>query len=298
MPPADGDNARQPTSSTSSLLPPAPPSDRRLTLRLSALDVSIPSTGRLVLGNASLALPPGGRAFIVGPSGVGKSRLLRAVAALDPPPADRSGSASSSPSITLGGRTPEEWGGPAWRARVLYLPPSPGAAAAAAAGGKGGNGGGGATATNLVGGPGGPTPAGLLDAARALAAQRARPGGEATADPAARARLTNAATALLLDPPCLDQAWGTLSSGQQARAALAVCLALAPHVLVLDEPTASLDGAAAAAAERALASCGSSLVWVTHDPDQPRRVGGGRLYRVVPGVGPGGCAGLVDEGEV
>ena len=270
-----------------------------LTLRLAALDVSIPSTGRLVLGGVSLTLPPGGRAFIVGPSGVGKSRLLRAVASRDPRPHGH---------ITLANRTPEEWGAPSWRARVLYLPPAPGTAAAAACAGGGGGGGGGggprpaaaaaAAAQPSGAGPGGPTPAGLLDAARGFTAQRARPGGEPAADPAARARLTAAAAALLLDPPCLDAPWATLSSGQQARAALAVALALAPPILVLDEPTASLDGAAAAAAEAALAACGSSLVWVTHDPDQPARVGGGRLYRVVPGSGPGGCAGLVDEGEM
>lgn len=279
--------------------PPDPP----LTLTLDGLDVAVPGTGRLLLGGARLSLAPGQRAFILGPSGAGKSRLLRAIAALDPCPPGRGGglagaAASPPPALTLGGRSPEGWGPPAWRARVLYLPPAPGAAAGSAAGGGAassrGNGGGGGG--NRVGGPGGPTPAGLLDVARAHAAQRSRPGGEPGADPAARARLTSAAESLLLDPPLLDAPWATLSSGQAARAALAVALALAPPVLALDEPTASLDGSAAAAAEAALAACGSALVWVTHDPAQPGRVGG-RVYRVVAGAGPGGCGGLVDEGE-
>jgi ABC-type iron transport system FetAB ATPase subunit len=275
--------------------PGASPLDRGLTLRLDGLDVALPS-GRLVLAGVALTLPPGGRAFVVGPSGAGKSRLLRAVAGLDPPP-PRRGAAGGSV-LTLGGRPPEEWSLPAWRAWVLYLPPAPaGAAAAAGGGGGGGRRNNTSSSSSTHPGPGGPTPAGLLDAARALASQRARPGGGPSGDAAARSALTSAATALLLDPACLDAPWATLSSGQAARAALAVALALAPPVLVLDEPTAALDGAAVAAAEAVLAACGSALLWVTHDPGQPGRVAGAgaRVYRVIPGAGPGGAAGLVEE---
>lgn len=81
-----------------------------------------------------------------------------------------------------------------------------------------------------------------------------------------------------LEPSLLTQAWPTLSGGQAARAALAISLALRPSVLLLDEPTAACDPVAAAKVEQALKASGAALVWVSHDPEQPRRVGG----RVLP----------------
>ena len=56
-----------------------------------------------------------------------------------------------------------------------------------------------------------------------------------------------------------------------------------PPFLLVDEPTAALDASAAAAVEKALAECGSGVLWVTHDEGQPGRVGG-RVYDLVPGV--------------
>lgn len=55
---------------------------------------------------------------------------------------------------------------------------------------------------------------------------------------------------------------------------LAISLALKPTVLLLDEPTASLDIASAIRTEQVLKACGAALVWVTHDDAQPSRVGG------------------------
>lgn len=81
----------------------------------------------------------------------------------------------------------------------------------------------------------------------------------------------------------MHRPWETLSGGQAARAALAVALSLDPPFLLVDEPTAALDASAAAAVEKALANCGSAVLWVTHDDGQPGRVGG-RVYELVPGA--------------
>jgi ABC-type sulfate/molybdate transport systems ATPase subunit len=54
---------------------------------------------------------------------------------------------------------------------------------------------------------------------------------------------------------------------------LARALALEPEVLLLDEPTASLDEGAKAAVEEALRGLnGVSLVLVTHDAQQAERL--------------------------
>lgn len=66
-----------------------------------------------------------------------------------------------------------------------------------------------------------------------------------------------------------------LSGGEQQRLALARAWALQPQILFLDEPTASLDPAAALKVERVIgkiATSGCKIVMTTHNLGQARRV--------------------------
>jgi UDP-glucose/iron transport system ATP-binding protein len=68
-----------------------------------------------------------------------------------------------------------------------------------------------------------------------------------------------------------------LSSGERQRLALSRLLSNRPLVLLLDEPTANLDGDSAARVEslilRYRSASGAAVLWVSHDPAQAHRVG-------------------------
>ncbi|MDP6931461.1 MAG: ABC transporter ATP-binding protein [Myxococcota bacterium] len=186
--------------------------------------------GRTLFSSLDLEVQPGQCLVVSGPSGIGKSVLLRALAWLDPIQAG---------AVSLGGRSPAEWGVPEWRRRVSYVAQTP---------------------PILPG-----TPAewwrvlGGLEYRREL--ELASP--------------WSMLPAWGLDESLRDQTWASLSVGERQRVHLAIALGSRPDVLLLDEPTSALDPCSTEAVEASLV--GRTTVWVTHDPNQADRVADVRL---------------------
>lgn len=77
---------------------------------------------------------------------------------------------------------------------------------------------------------------------------------------------------------------GQLSGGQQQRVAIARAIAGQPRILLADEPTGNLDSLMARQVMELLEQInqqGSTILMVTHDPDQARRAG--RNIQIVDG---------------
>jgi len=79
-----------------------------------------------------------------------------------------------------------------------------------------------------------------------------------------------------------------LSSGEKQRLALARTLMNKPRVLLLDEPTASLDPQTAAAVEQLIGDyrrdTGAAVLWVSHDTQQAERVADRQLQLSAEGI--------------
>ncbi len=79
-----------------------------------------------------------------------------------------------------------------------------------------------------------------------------------------------------LDAEVLDRVGDDLSGGEAQRMCIARSLLTRPHVLLMDEPTSSLDRENRRGVEvlaRELADAGLGVLWVSHDIAQVRRLG-------------------------
>ncbi len=88
-----------------------------------------------------------------------------------------------------------------------------------------------------------------------------------------------------LPPHVMEAAVHTLSTGERQRLGLLRALLRSPRVLLLDEPTASLDAASSAQVETELRrriAGGLTVLLVTHSEDQARRLAS-RVLRLAAG---------------
>jgi putative ABC transport system ATP-binding protein len=199
-----------------------------------------------LLNDVNLHVESGARIVLSGPSGAGKTLLLRALARLDP---------VDEGTLRYQGQTVQHDAVPRYRSEVIYLHQR----------------------AALIG----DSVEAALRMPYALKIRRQQHFD--------RERAIRLLAALGRAADFLDKQVAELSGGEIQIAALVRALQLGPSILLLDEPTAALDGAAAAAVEQLIAGWldedgRRAMIWVSHNEAQAARVGrtayrmeGGRL---------------------
>jgi putative ABC transport system ATP-binding protein len=188
-----------------------------------------------LIRDVNLLVKSGDRLGVLGPSGAGKTVLLRALALLDPLDA---GMILYQGEVVVGDDVP------GYRSQVIYLHQKP------------------ALQEGTV-----------EDNLRHPFTLRAHHGRRFD-----RGRVTDLLVSLGRDAAFLDKSSRDLSGGEAQIAALVRAIQLEPTILLLDEPTASLDSITAQAVEALLDrwmdahANERALVWVGHDRDQTLRM--------------------------
>jgi len=203
----------------------------RPTIHLDAVGVTYLGRDQPALAPTTADLPPGSLVALVGASGGGKSTLLSVLLGFISP---------TTGSVRLNDRSLSEIDLIAWRARLGWVPQQP----------------------HLISPQADARPT-IGDAVR-LGAPEA---DDARVEQALA--LAGVLTEVQLMPEGLRTAAADLSAGQARRVALARALLPDPEILLLDEPTASLDGASETAVVAALSAArdaGRTVIVVAHRP--------------------------------
>ncbi len=199
---------------------------------LSVSNLAVRAGDATLVEGFGVDLSPGELVGVSGPSGCGKTTLLRAIAALDDP---------STGEVHLQGRTPEEIGYPLFRRNVNFLHQQP------------------VLLDDTVQGN-------LALVFRYESARHGEPSEQTEFDESATQELLRE---MRIEESRYDQDAHSLSVGQQQRVCLVRSLLMSPKVLLLDEPTSSLDAAAADAVAGVLRRFadqrGLSALIVAHD---------------------------------
>ncbi|MBD1842938.1 ATP-binding cassette domain-containing protein [Cyanobacteria bacterium FACHB-63] len=198
--------------------------------------------GRWIWKQLNFELYPGERCAIAGEAGAGKTLLLRAIAALDPIQAG---------SITFQGKSLSDWFIPRYRTQVLYLHQRPALLE-------------GTVEQNLQ-------VMYKMKVHRSLAPYSVE-----------KKRILDYLSSLGRSADFLDRPTHALSGGEAQIAAFLRALLCSPSVLLLDEPTASLDAQTEQQFEQLVRLWQQedptrSYFWTSHAPEQLNRMTDRRL---------------------